>query len=67
MKMVRLTDIFPDKIINEIEKIGPDHELLLALCTKHIDLINENTAQENDPRYWAYCLEYTINQGRNRR
>ena len=67
MKLLKLGSIFPNTAIEEILRIGPNHDELRAFCARNIDLINENTGQDNDPIFIAYALEYTLKQMEMRR
>jgi hypothetical protein len=45
-----------------LEAQQPFHPEALKMVTPLMDRINAVTGQENDPRYWAYMLEFVITE-----
>jgi hypothetical protein len=64
MKTISLGELLSDEQLQECVRIhreGVDvHHRLFVLIQKAIPDINRKTGQENDPRYWAFAVEYAL-------
>lgn len=61
-KEISIGEVFDEKLIEEALQCKTHNELLEKIVKPNMDMINAKTGQENDPKYWAYALEYAITQ-----
>lgn len=66
MNQIQLGELFSDSEIKRcveiVKTFTMPHNQLLKFVTPLMARIDERTAQENDPKYFAYLLEGVIRQ-----
>ena len=58
VKAVNFKHIFSEEDIKLAIKLNNANEICSQITKPKLELINEVTGQENDPKYWAYWLMY---------
>ena len=55
-------EVFTEKMLEDARACKNTEEIRVKVIEPNMAMINEKTGQENDPRYWAYAMEFTLNQ-----
>jgi hypothetical protein len=59
-RKVNPLDIFTPKMVADAKLCANTDEILEKVIAPNMSLINERTGQQNDPRFWAYAMEFTL-------
>lgn len=61
-KEISALEVFTEAMFSEAKKCQGTTEIQTRVIEPNMEHINKVTGQENDPRYWAYAMEFTLNQ-----
>jgi hypothetical protein len=61
-KSISVLEVFTEKMIEQAMKCKNADEIQKEVIEPNMAMINEKTGQENDSRYWAYAMEFTLNE-----
>jgi hypothetical protein len=59
-KEIQASEVFTPEMLELAMKCRDKDEILEKVITPNMEHINKVTEQENDPRYWAYALEFVL-------
>ena len=55
-------EVFTPEMIANAKKCNNAEEIRKFIIEPNMDYINRMTGQINDPRYWAYAMEFTLKE-----
>ena len=61
-KEISLGEVFTEKMVEEASKCKDVTEIQKRVIEPNMARINRVTGQENDPRYWAYAMQFALNE-----
>jgi len=61
-KNIKLLDVFTEAQVMKCVELKKADLILEQVVKPNIGQINKATGGFNDPRYWAYLLEHTVNE-----
>ena len=62
VRTIQVSDYFSDFQLKLASKCENVTEICEKVVKPHLAEINRINGQENDPKYWAYALQYVLSQ-----
>ena len=64
MKKITIGELFTEEELQKAFRLSDVNKIEAQIVKPAIARINQITGQENDSKYWAYCLVYMIQKGK---
>lgn len=61
-KEISVLDVFTEQMMKDAKECKDVTEILERVIEPNMEHINTVTNQENDSRYWAYAMQFTLTQ-----